>query len=69
MDEQPKRIENAISRELTPWSPDYEPIRFVDALDAKVSLPFEFFRNYKVIEPSTVLLPVNNQLPLRYSKI
>jgi hypothetical protein len=69
MGEQPTRIENAIPRELAPWSPDYEPIRFVDALDASVSLPFEFFRNYKVIKPSAVLVHVNNQLPLRYSKI
>jgi hypothetical protein len=60
IDERLKHIEKAILTELTPWAPDYKPIRFVDALDGRVLLPYELFRNYKVITPSIALVPVNN---------
>ncbi|KAF8248514.1 hypothetical protein K440DRAFT_625716, partial [Wilcoxina mikolae CBS 423.85] len=42
-----KRIENNIAVDLAPWTPDYKPIRFVDALDGRVLLPYEHCRNFK----------------------
>ena len=43
-----KRIERAIPQDLQPWS-DYQPVRFVDALEGQVLLPFEICRDFQVI--------------------
>ena len=55
-----KRIEQSIPIDLKPWSPDYTPINFVDALDGCIQLPFEWVSNYKVITSSTISMPANN---------
>jgi hypothetical protein len=44
-----KRIENTIPQDMSLWTPDYKPIKFVDALDMQIFLPFELCRNFKVI--------------------
>ena len=43
-----KRIERAIPQDLQPWS-DYQPVRFVDALEGRVQRPFEICRDFQVI--------------------
>jgi hypothetical protein len=44
-----KRIENTIPQDMSLWTPDFKPIKFVDALDMQILLPFEWCRNFKVI--------------------
>jgi hypothetical protein len=44
-----KRIENTIPQDMPLWASDYKPIKFVDALNMQIQLPFELCRNFKVI--------------------
>jgi hypothetical protein len=47
-----KRIENTIPEGLAQrWDPDYKPIKFIDALDSQILLPFELCTNWQVNMP------------------
>jgi hypothetical protein len=46
-------IKNTIPKDLPhQWDPDYLPIKFIDALDNRISLPFELCNNLEVHAPS-----------------
>jgi hypothetical protein len=44
-----KRIENTIPQDMPLGTSAYKPIKFVDAFDVEIPLPFELCRNFKVI--------------------
>jgi hypothetical protein len=43
-----ERIETQVIPKSVDWSPDQKPIRFIDALDRKVNLPYEYCTTWKV---------------------
>jgi hypothetical protein len=43
-----QRIETQVVPKSVDWSPDQKPIRFIDALDRKVNLPYEYCTTWKV---------------------
>ena len=50
--------QRAIPQDLQSWS-DYQPVRFVDALESRVLLPFEICRDFQVIALLKGYIPIN----------